>query len=262
VQVTCTAPLECSVVALAALSACSSAPSNAPEAVELTVLAAASLTDVLPGVAELWGSNGGSEVSFGFDSSSRLGKQVEAGAPADVLFTADADSMDRVDGEGLLLPGTRRDVLGNTLVLVVPATSTWTPKDASELAAPGLTHLALAGENVPAGRYGRASLQAANVWEALEPRVVTGDNVRTTLAWVARGEAEAGIVYATDARAEPGVRLAFAFPDASHPPIVYPAAVVRASTHPDEAKEFLDFCGSSEGRALFLDAGFTPPPPR
>jgi molybdate transport system substrate-binding protein len=228
--------------------------------VELTVLAASSLTDALPDVADAWKAHGGVPVTFSFDSSSKLAKQVEAGAPADALFTADEETLDGLDANGLLAAGTRRDLLGNQLVVVVPATATWIPASAEDLGGEELTHLALAGENVPAGRYARASLQAAGAWTAVEPRVVTGDNVRTTLAWVSRGEAEAGVVYATDARAEPAVKVAFAFPDGSHPAIVYPAAVVAASAHPSEATAFLDFCASPDGLAVFEAAGFLPPP--
>jgi molybdate transport system substrate-binding protein len=199
-------------------------------------------------------------VAFSFDSSSKLAKQVEASAPADLVFFADADTMDTLDGEGLLAPGTRRVLVGNSLVVVVPASASWAPASAADLAAPAVVHLALAGENVPAGRYGRAALNAAGVWAQVEPRIVTGDNVRTTLAWVTRGEAEAGVVYATDARVESGVRTAFAFPADSHPPIVYPAAVVAASDYVPDATAFLAFCASPAGLALFTEAGFLPPP--
>jgi molybdate transport system substrate-binding protein len=236
-------------------------PPPLPAPVELTALAAASLTDVLPTVAAAWKAADGADVVFSFDSSSKLAKQVEGGAPADLVFFADTDTMNSLDTKNLLAAGSRRDLLGNELVVVVPATATWTPASAADLSADALHHLALAGENVPAGRYGRAALNAANVWMSVEPKVVTGDNVRTTLAWVTRGEAEAGVVYATDAKAEPGVKTAFVFPADAHPPIVYPAAVVASSTHVDQAKIFLDFCASPIGMELFAKAGFLPPPP-
>jgi molybdate transport system substrate-binding protein len=235
------------------------APPEAP--VELVALAAASLTDVLPAVANAWKSHPGSAaVTFSFDSSSKLVRQVEAGVPADLLVTADAETLAAVEEQGLLVPGSRRELLGNTLVVVVPAAAEWVPASAADLPSTALHHLALAGENVPAGRYGRASLSAAGVMPAVEARVVTGDNVRTTLAWVSRGEAEAGVVYATDARGNPAVKVAFAFPDASHPPIVYPGAVIAGSGHADLAAAFLAFCSSPEGTAIFRDAGFTAPP--
>lgn len=239
-----------------AIAACDSPE---PEPVALTALAAASLTDALPAVAEAWKARGGVDVTFSFDGSSKLARQIEAGAPADLLFSADEDTMDELERQGLLAPGTRRDLVGNTLVLVVP-TGRAAPTSAADLTE--VRHLALAGESVPAGRYARAALTAAGVWTQVEPKVVTGDNVRTTLAWVSRGEADAGVVYATDARADPGVTVAFAFPAESHPPIAYPAAVVRRSDHAAEAAAFLAFCASPEATAMFASAGFGPPPSR
>jgi molybdate transport system substrate-binding protein len=252
----------------ALLSGCgtfSSPPSNDPEAhtesIALTVLAASSLTDVLPKVADAFGA-GREDITlmFSFDSSSRLVKQLEGGAPADLLFTADTETMAAAAERGLITGATRRDLLGNVLVLVVPAGSEWTPVTTADLASSSLKHLAIAGENVPAGKYGRAALESAGVWTSIESRIVRGDNVRTTLGWVTRGEADAGIVYATDARTEPAVRVALTFPAESHPPIVYPAAVVTTSAHPEEAAAFLAFCASADAMALFAEAGFTPPP--
>lgn len=228
----------------------------------LTVLAAASLTDVLPKVATAWKASGGGDVAFSFDASSRLAKQVEAGVPADAFFSADREWMDYLEQRGLLTPGTRGDLLGNALVLVVPSGAAWVPKSAADLASPSLEHLALAGENVPAGRYARAALQSQGAWDAVKDRVVSGDNVRTTLAWVAKGEAEAGTVYTTDARVEPRVKVAFTFPETSHPPIVYPAAALKSSAHPKAAAAFLTFCRGKEARALFEAAGFTVLPQR
>jgi molybdate transport system substrate-binding protein len=236
-------------------------PPVLPQRVELTALAAASLTDVLPTVAAAWKAADGADVVFSFDSSSKLAKQVEAGAPADLVFFADTDTMNSLDSKNLLAGGTRRDLLGNQLVLVVPQAASWSPGSAADLTSASLVHLALAGEHVPAGKYGRAALETAGVWTSVEPRIVRGDNVRTTLAWVIRGEAEAAVVYATDARVEPAVKTAFVFPADSHPPIVYPAAVVAASTHVDQAKVFLDFCASPIGMEIFAQAGFLPPPP-
>lgn len=243
------------LIALLALACGPAATPEAPPApVTLTGLAASSLTDVLPKVADAWKAEGGAAVTFSFDASSRLAKQVEAGAPADLVVFADTDTLDALAAKALV--NGRRDLLGNTLVAVVPATGAWTPAAAADLASPSLTHLALAGEAVPAGKYARAALGAAGVWDAVSPRVVTGDNVRTTLAWVSRGEAEAGVVYATDARADAAVKVAFTFPADSHPPIVYPGAVVAASSHPTEAAAFLAFCQGDAARRIFEGAGF------
>ena len=225
------------------------------------VLAAASLTDVLPSVVEAWREQEGSmDVVFSFDGSSRLARQVEAGAPADVIFLADALSMDAVERRGLLAPGTRGDLLGNTLVVVVPGGSAWAPQSVAELTDPRVRHLALAAERVPAGRYAREALRASLAWDAVADRVVTGSHVRTTLAWVSRGEAEAGIVYATDAAQRPGVRTALALSPDIHTPIVYPAAVLASSVHQPEARALLEFCAGEVGRARFAAAGFLPAP--
>jgi molybdate transport system substrate-binding protein len=230
----------------------------AAEEAELTVYAASSLTDVLPRAVEAWreSADGAPPVTYSFESSSRLAKQVAAGAPADLLITADRESMDTVSA--LLLAGSRRDLLGNALVVVVPADAAEVPRGAAELR--GISRLALGAESVPAGRYARAALASEGVWTELEAKVVSGDNVRTTLAWVGRGEADAGVVYATDAAAEPAVRVAFTFPEGSHPPIVYPAAVVAGSERPEEAQDLLTFLASPAGQAVFAAEGFRGPP--
>lgn len=226
----------------------------------MVVLAAASLTEVLQEAGAVWAAKGHPAPAFSFDASSKLAKQIEAGAPADLYLSADQQWMDHLDGRGLLAPGTRVDLVGNTLVVVVPAASAPGPAGPEDLARPSVRRLGLAGENVPAGRYGRASLRSLGLWDTLAERVVSGDNVRTVLGWVATGEVDAGLVYATDAPVEPRVRVAFRLPASSHPPIVYPAAVVKGAPHPREAEAFLAFCEGSEGRTIFAAAGFPPPP--
>jgi molybdate transport system substrate-binding protein len=226
----------------------------------LTVLAASSLTESLQRVGDAWAAAGHPPVTLSFDASSRLARQVEAGAPADLFFSADQEWMDHVAARGLVDPASRVNLLGNTLVVVVPAASTLSVTSVADLARPEVQHLALAGEPVPAGRYARAALRALGGWEAVQERVVSGDNVRATLAWVAAGEAEAGVVYATDARIEPRVKVAWTLPASAHPPVVYPAAVVTTSKNPAEAAEFLLFCRSVDAMAVFRAAGFTPPP--
>lgn len=231
------------------LLACSSEPEP------VVVLAASSLTDVLPTVAEHWTAAGHPPVTFSFDASSRLARQVESGAPADLFFSADTDWMDHLAGR--IDPATRVDLLGNTLVAVVPVASD-SIRSPADLAT--VHHLGLAGENVPAGKYARAALSALGTMETVQGRIVSGDNVRTVLGWVASGEAEAGIVYATDARVEPRVKVAFTFPAGSHPAIVYPAAVVAGARHAREAGEFLEYCRGAEAMEVFAAAGFTAPP--
>lgn len=228
----------------------------------LTVYAAASLTEVMPALAAAWTARGHPPVRFVFDASSRLAKQIEAGAPADVFVAADAAWMDHLAGRGAVDAATRVTLATNTLVAVVPAGAPFVPAGPADLARPEVARLAVAGENVPAGRYARAAL--ADRWPTLAPRVVSGDSVRTVLAWVATGEASAGVVYATDARVEPRVRVAFTFPADRHPPVVYPAAVVAGAASPAAARAFLDWCRGDEARATWQAAGFgvTAPAPR
>jgi molybdate transport system permease protein len=174
--------------------------------------------------------------------------------------------MDWVGEGGGIREGTRVDLLGNELVVVVPARAgsggdspgqeAFTLDSPGDLLSPLVRRLGVAGESVPAGRYGRAALEWAGVWEGIEARVVRGANVRGTLEWVALGEVDAGIVYRTDALAEPRVRVAFAFPEGSHPPITYPAAVLAGASHPGSAQAFLEFCRTPEAGAIFEGAGF------
>ena len=226
---------------------------------KLHVLAAASLTDVLPQITEPW-SNGadGMPVELVFDATSRLASQIEAGAPADVFLSADREWMDALEGKGLLLADTRHDLLGNRLVVVVAKDAATAPADADALR--GIDRLALAGASVPAGKYARASLESLGVLPDLAPKIVEGDNVRTALAWVAKGEADAAIVYATDARIEPALRIAFELPAASHPAIVYPIAALAHSEHPASARDFVAHTRSEAAQTIFRTAGFAPPP--
>lgn len=226
----------------------------------LTVLAASSLTESLRKVGGAWQAKGNGSVTFSFEASSKLARQVEGGVPADVFVSADLEWMDYLDGKGLLAPGSRVVLLGNTLVAVVGAEARFVPTRPGELADPAVKRLALAGENVPAGKYARAALRATGAWEPVQDRAIVGDNVRTTLGWVAAGEADAGVVYATDAKIAPGVKVAFAFPPTSHPAIVYPAAALKGSAHGEDAKRFVAFCRSAEGQAIFAAAGFLPAP--
>ena len=226
----------------------------------IVVLAASSLQETLPVVAAAWTAKGHPPVTFRFDASSRLAKQIEAGIPADAFFSADRDWMDVLERAGRLAAGTRQDLVGNTLVAVVPASSRLVIASASDLAQPAVARLGLAGENVPAGKYGRAALRSIGVEDAVQGRIVNGDPVRTVLKWVATGEVSAGIVYATDARVEPRVRVAFPFAAGSHPAVVYPMAVLKDAAHAREAGSFLAACRSPEGMAVFLAAGFTAAP--
>ncbi len=230
-------------------------------AAAVLVLAASSLTETLPAIARKWTARGHPSVEFSFDASSRLARQIEQGAPADAFISADGEWMDQLEAGGMLEPATRFDLVGNTLVAVVPSTSTLRVTTAADLAAPVVKRLGLAGENVPAGRYARTALTTLGIWPQVAARVLSGDNVRTVLGWVATGEVDAGIVYATDALIEPRVRPAFVFPSGSHPAIEYPAALVRGGAHAADAAAFLSYCRSAEARSIFAAAGFLQPAP-
>ena len=244
---------------LFALSFVLTLPARAADT-EITVLAAASLTESLQAVGAKWTAAGHPKVTFSFDASSRLAKQIEAASPTDLFFSADADWMEYLDQRGLIDEPTRVNLLGNALVVVVPVASTATFGSVKHLSRPEVKHVALAAETVPAGKYARAALTSAGAWEGVKDRVVNGENVRTVLGWVAGNEADVGFVYATDAKVESKVKVAFIVPATSYPPIVYPAAVVKNAAHAKESAEFLAYCRSTEGMAVFLAAGFTPPP--
>ena len=201
----------------------------------VTVYAAASLTEVLEDVAVAFTADSRIPVRFSFGASSMLARQIEAGAPADVFISADQEWMDYLQTRGLIDPGTRHDIVANDLVLVAPVSSTLSLK-----IGPGFTLAAALGEagrlaladpySVPAGLYARTALVRLGVWSGVERRIVSADNVRTALNFVARGEAPLGIVYATDARVEPRVRVVDVFPAATHAPITYPAAAAAGSS--------------------------------
>ena len=164
--------------------------------------------------------------------------------------------MDYLEARALIDRSTRGDLVGNRLVVVVPAANPLVLAAPADLAR--VTHLALGGENVPVGKYARTALDRSGAWSAVRDHVVTGDDARSVLAWVATGQADAGVVYATDARIEPRVRVAYTFPAELHAPIVYPGAVVSSSARSSEARSFLEYC-RGEGRRLLLDAGFVAP---
>ena len=233
-------------------------------AAEVTVFAAASLGDVMGALAASFEAATGTPVTVSAAASSALARQIEQGAPADVFVSANAEWMDRLEDEGLIAPGTRADVAGGTLVLVgAPGAAPVALAEGSDLAARlGEGRLAMGlVDAVPAGIYGRAALEWLGLWEEVAPLVAQTDNVRAALALVALGEAPMGVVYATDAAAEPRVAILGTFPEESHPPIVYPAARVAGAADPAQADAFLAHLRGPEGRAAFAAAGFAAPPP-
>ena len=225
----------------------------------LLVFAAASLSDALEEVDRAFTARTGVRVSASYAASSVLAKQIEAGAPADAFFSADLAWVDYLEERGLLKRGSRREVLGNALVLIAPADSPLrleiTP--GFDLAAAlGDGRLATADpDSVPAGGYARAALTKLGVWQRVSERLVRGENVRAALAYVARGEAPLGIVYRTDAQAEKRVRGGGVFPEDTHPPIRYPVALT-ARARP-EAARLAEFLSGATARQIFTRYGFT-----
>ncbi len=225
------------------------------------VFAAASLAEALSAVADGVVANGGPRPVFSFDATSRLARQVVQGAPADAFISADVAWMDEVERAGLVQKNTRVDLLGNRLVIAVPKGVT-PPANLATLRASPPERLAVAGENVPAGRYADAALKATGLASVFESRLVRGHSVRTVLEWLARGDVPMAVVYASDAVAEPRVQVAFELPSSSHPPIVYVAAAIARegadARRGVAARALLHFCASAEGMALFREAGFVP----
>jgi len=246
------------IAALTALLAliASAAPARPP-----LVLAAASLQESLSAAADAWAKQGHERPVLSFAGSSALARQIDAGAPADLFISADEAWMDDVQRRGHVRPGTRADLLANRLVLVEPAIGH--VRVALRKGTPlaqllGKGRLAMANvEAVPAGKYGKAALQSLGVWKAVQPKVAQAENVRAALALVERGVAPFGVVYATDALASRKVRIAGVFPDASHPPIRYPIALLTGSTSADAAG-FERFLRSAQGKAIFRRYGFRP----
>ena len=246
----------------AALSAVLPAAADGPAKPSLLVLAAASMTDALQDLGVAYTQATGIDVRFSFAASSALARQIESGAPADLYLSADQDWMDYLQGRGLIESASRRNIAGNRLVLVAAAGSSLQLAIAPgfKLAeALGGQRLAIADPSaVPAGKYAQASLTSLGVWSTVEGHLVRAENVRAALAFVARGEVSLGIVYATDARVDPKVRIVDYFPDASHPPIRYPLALT--TTARPEATGFLQYVAGAPGQAVFRKYGFTPVP--
>jgi len=235
----------------------------AAEPQRLTVFAAASLKTALDEVSAAWTRETGKATVNSYAASSALARQIEAGAPADVFISADLDWMAYLAERKLIIPDTETRVVGNELVLVAPADS-----DARISIGPGFDLAGLLGAgrlamgevtSVPAGRYGKAALKSLGVWASVEARLAQAENVRAALKLVATGEARAGIVYQTDAVAEPEVKVLGVFPADHHPPIIYPAAAIAPPRHPD-AGDFLRFLRSATAQAIFSAQGFKPLP--
>ncbi|MEE4383985.1 MAG: molybdate ABC transporter substrate-binding protein [Pseudomonadales bacterium] len=229
----------------------------------LTVFAAASLTDALGALARRWEAEGHAPLRLSFAASSTLARQLEAGAPADLFFSANRRWSEYLLAEGLLVEDSLRTPIANALVVVAPADRLPARRDAALLddlaAALGPDDRIAVGdpEHVPAGLYARQALETLGQWEALAPRLARADNVRAALALVARGEAPLGIVYATDAAISERVRVVAAIPPEHHDPVVYPVAVVAGRDGP-EVRALLQFLTGTGAAPVWARYGFLP----
>ena len=228
-------------------------------AAPVRVFAASSLTEAMNDVADRYASTGKPRPTLVFGASSALARQIEAGAPANIFFSADEAWMDYVATKNLIDPASRRALLGNRLVLVVPATA---PRRID--IRPGFDFAGLVGDgkwatgdpaSVPVGKYAKAALTNLGAWPSVASSLVRAENVRAALAFVETGAAKAGIVYATDARASAKVAVAGEFPPSSHPPIVYPIALVTSGASP-EARDFLAYAAGPAAQAIYRARGF------
>ncbi|WP_241685824.1 molybdate ABC transporter substrate-binding protein [Luteimonas sp. YGD11-2] len=251
------------LAALALLAGCSPRQSDADTSRPLTVFAAASLKEAMDITAADFHAHTGQAVQVSYAASPALARQIDHGAPADVFVSADLAWMEWLQQRERIDTGTRRVLAGNTLVLVAPAgeaAPAFLLAPGTDLAARlqgGRLALAATG-SVPAGRYAKAALQSLGMWDGIAAHVAETDNVRAALMLVARGEAPLGVVYASDALAEPAVRVVATFPARSHPPIVYPAARIASSDHP-QAAAFVDWLQTPPAQAIFRTRGFTAP---
>ncbi len=235
------------------------APAAADEIKPPVVFAAASMKTALDAAAEAWKASSGKTVKISYASSAALAKQIAQGAPADIFISADLKWLDYLEKENLIRKETQQNRFGNKLVLIAPADSTIKLDiargfDLAGAAGDGKIAVCLI-ESCPAGIYAREALESLGVFAAAEPKLAQAENVRSALSLVAHGEAALGIVYATDARAEPAVKVLDTFPESSHSPIVYPIAMTASSVNPD-AVLFLSFLSSQAATKIFRGQGF------
>ena len=246
------------VVALLQLDA---VHADTPKRPEILVFAAASLSNVLGDLSTDWQKTSGVTVKLSFAASSVLARQIEAGGKADVFISADQEWMDYLQSRGLIEVPTRRNLVGNRLVLIAPADSKIELKIAPGFplaAALGAGRLATGDpDTVPVGRYARSALTSLGLWDQVQDRLVRADNVRSAMMFVARGEVPLGIVYTTDALVDQKVRIVDTFPATTHAPITYPAAVVQGARR--EANPFVVFLGSAGARDTWKKFGFVEP---
>jgi len=229
-------------------------------AAELTVSAASSLTNAMREVAPLFeAANPGTRLQLNFASSGALLQQIDKGAPVDVFASADQETMNQAQAKGLVKAEARRDFVANALVVIVPTAATRTPAAVGDLAQPAYQRVAIGlPASVPVGRYTQGVLEQAGLWAAVEPKMIGAQNVRQALDYVARGEVDAGFVYATDAALMPG-KVKVALTVATPTPILYPVASLASSPNAAMAARFVDFLTSPQAQAVFANYGFRKP---
>src|SRR5215475_3108714 len=230
------------------------------QAGDVVVFAAASLKNALDAISEQWQKETGKKAVISYAASSALAKQIEQGAPAQMFISADLDWMDYAAQKHLIKPQTRSNLLGNRIVLIAPKDRAQSIdiKPGFDLAkALGDGRLSMANvDSVPAGKYGKAALEKLGVWSSLKGKLAQAENVRAALLLVSRGETPLGIVYQTDAAADPNVTIVGTFPEDTHPPIIYPIALTATANNPNAAT-FLDYVRSTKAKPLFEAQGFT-----
>jgi molybdate transport system substrate-binding protein len=224
---------------------------------EILVSAAASLTDVLKEIAIGYQSKSKNTLKFNFGPSSGLARQIDEGAPADIFFSADLPQMDNLDKKGRLEPGTRKNLLSNQLVIIVPGDSKLALSSPKDLLKSEVKRIALAEpSSVPVGVYSKKYLSDEGLWNNIEAKVVPVQDVRATLASVESGNVEAGFVYKTDAAVSKKVKIVYEAPIDKGPKITYPVSIVRDSKRKDAARDFLNYVQTSAGKDLFKKYGF------
>ena len=243
-------------LSVALVSACFCTAAQKPG--EILVSAAISLKNAFEEIGSLYEKQTGARVRFNLGASGLLQKQIETGAPVDVFASAGEKQMDELQTEGLIIPATRHNFAGNTLVLIVPARSGVPVRSFSDLARPEVGRVSIGSpKTVPAGQYAEETLRNLRLWDALQPRIVFAENVRQVLDYVMRGEVDAGIVYSSDMAGVQGkAKVAAQAPKGSHTPIQYPIAVVRQAGDENGARRFIELVLSRTGQTILGKHGF------
>jgi len=244
----------------ASITSTSKTAEEAPiEAKEITVFAAASLTETLNTIKEKYeAANPGVTILFNFDSSGTLKTQVEEGAEPDIFISAAAKQVDGLEEGGYIIDGTRKNILKNTVVLIVPEASDKNITCFEDCAADKVSLIALGNSDVPVGQYSEEIFTYLNIWDTVLAKASLGTNVKEVLAQVENESVDCGVVYSTDAASGTGIKIVCTAPDGSHSPVIYPAAIVTTTKDKAAAQAFLDYLSSEEAMTIFESAGFSP----